>query len=117
MRNPTGFAMRHCALVPFSLILSVAPPLCADVTLRYQTDVQLASFLPPEVVETFQKTMKSGLSDVSQTIRMKGGKGYTNTGKFLFIVDFDRQDLTMLNSENKSVAVLPVSQYAEKMAT
>jgi hypothetical protein len=103
------------ALVPFALVLCVIPAARADVTLRYTSDVQFASFLPSEVLDTFQKSMKGNLTGGSQTIRMKGNKGYTSAGKVLFIVDFDKQELTMMDGENKRVAVLPAGQYSERL--
>jgi hypothetical protein len=72
----------------------------------------MASFLPVEVLDQFTKSMQGS---ASQTIRMKGNKGYTNAGKFLFIVDFDKQELTMVDSANKHMAIVPASQYSEKM--
>ncbi len=112
--NLIRFAMPHSALVPLSLLMCLAPILRADVTLRYTSDVQLASFLPPEMLDQFQKGLK-GAVGASQTIRMKGNKGYTTAGKFLFIVDFDKQELTMVDGENKHVATVPAGQYSEKM--
>lgn len=103
-------------IVPVVLLLCLAATVRADVTLRYTSDVQLAAFLPPEILDQFQKSLKGGgVSDMSQTIRMKGNKGYTSAGKYLFLVDFAKQELIMLDAGNRRAATVPVAQYTEKM--
>src|SRR5215471_14208146 len=96
-----------------SVLLCAGPMLRADVTISYKSDVQLAPFLPPEMLDQFNKAMKSGMSAKSQTIRMKGGKAASKTGHFSSIVDFDKQEVTMIDGENKRVATVPAARFNE----
>jgi hypothetical protein len=96
------------------LVLLCAVPLVrADVTLRYKSDVQLASFLPPEMLDQFNKALKSGMAAGSQTIRMKGAKAVSATGNFSMITDFDTQELTIVDGENKRMGTIPAAKFNE----
>jgi hypothetical protein len=99
--------------IVISLLLCVAPMLRADATIRYKSDVQLAPFLPPEMLDQFNKAMKSGMDAKSQVIRMKGGKAASVTGNFSSIVDFDKQEFTMLDGANKRAATVPAAKFNE----
>src|SRR5579871_6563076 len=88
--------MGRFARFAVAILVCAAPVLRADVTMRYQSDVQLASFLPPEMLDQFNKAIKSGMSAGSQTIRMKGSRAVSNTGNFTCIVDFEKHELTMV---------------------
>jgi hypothetical protein len=108
MSRTTRFAL--------SILLSAAPILHADVTLRYKSDVQLAPFLPAETLEQFNKSIKSGMAANSQTIRMKNGKALSTTGPFSCIVDFEKHELTFIDSENKHLATVPADTFNESWA-
>src|SRR5215469_14344239 len=107
--------MSNFARAFISILLCAAPILRADVTLRYKSDLQLAPFLPPEMLDQFNKSLKSGMSAESQTILMKGGKASSTTGKFSCIVNFDRQEFTMIDGENKRVAIVPAARFNESL--
>jgi len=97
-----------------SILLCGAPILRADATISYKSDVQLAPFLPPEMLDQFNKILKQGMSANSQTIYMKGSKAATKTGSvFSSIVDFDKQEITMLDGVNKRAATIPAAQFNE----
>jgi hypothetical protein len=96
-----------------AILLCAAPMLRADVTMRYKSDVQLAPFLPPEMLDQFNQAMKSGMDATGQIIRMKGAKAVSKTGSFSSIVDFEKRELTMVDGANKRVATVPADKFNE----
>jgi hypothetical protein len=105
--------MRRFVRFAISVLLCAFPTLRADVTMRYKSDVQLASYLPPEILDQFNKAIKTSMSVSSQTIHMKGGKVTSSTGKFSCIVDFEKHELTMVDAANKQVSTVPAEKFNE----
>jgi hypothetical protein len=105
--------MNRTSRLALSILLSAAPILHADVTLRYKSDVQLAPFLPAETLDQFNKAMKSGMAANSQTIRMKNGKALSTTGSFSCIVDFEKHELTFIDGESKHLATVSADKFNE----
>ena len=48
-------------------------------------------------------------------LRMKNGKGWSQTGKWTSIIDFTSQQMTLLDTEHKTIATLPVADLPDKM--
>jgi len=92
--------------------LALAAGLRADVTIRYQNDFQPAASLQPLLQQMFKAAQANGSGT---EIRMKGGKSYTVTGGWTQIVDFTKQEVTILDPAHKTYATFPVSELADKM--
>jgi hypothetical protein len=122
VRLPSGKQRRYKSDMNRSARTSLLVLFCAaftakaDVTIRYKSDVQLASFLPPEIFDQFNKSLKPGLDAAVQTIRMKDGKAASLTGNFSCLVDFNKQELSLLDGENKRVAIVPAAKFNESWA-
>lgn len=84
----------------------------ADVTARYKNDLKIAAGLP----EQFTQAMKVAQNFVpsSCVIRVKGTKAYTNFGKLNAMVDLSKQELTLVDVDNKRFAAVPTSQYIQQ---
>jgi TonB family protein len=96
-----------------SLALFAASALCADVTIRYQTDFKLAAGLPPML----EQAMKPALTKASPlSIRMKGNRAWSMSGGITEIVDFAKQELTLIDAAHHTFATFPASEFADKMA-
>jgi hypothetical protein len=84
--------------------LSAAPLfLNADVTIRYKTEI--ASPLTP-----------AANTGNSQVIHMKGMKGATIYGSQTTIIDFGRQEVTLLDTARKTFATIPASEYSARLS-
>jgi hypothetical protein len=105
--------MRRRFVAPAVLIL--ATPLFAEVTVHYNTDFKLGTFLPPAMADQVRSSGLGAL-DGPTVIRIKGDKAYTSIGKFSFITDFATNQVTYIDSENSRFATVPVGELASKLA-
>jgi len=95
-----------------ALALCAAPALRADVTIRYQSEMQPSAALQP-IMGQLTKSIQTGSE---QSVQMRGNKAYTKAGNWIQIIDFDKQEVTLVDSAHKTFATLPVSQLADRMA-
>lgn len=102
--------MKNGILVALAVL--TAPALRADVTIRYQSELQPSAALQ-SMMGQLMKSMQAGSE---QSVRMKGGKAYTNTGNWIQIFDFVKQEVTLIDPAGKTFATFPVSQLADKFA-
>ena len=100
---------RSCALVAVALATCAAPALRADVTIRYQETVKTAAPLPGQAAPTPPL-------DSSSTVQMKGHHGVMIDDDSTTLVDFDRQELTLIDPVHRKYATIPGSQYTARMA-
>lgn len=87
----------------------------ADVTLRYKTDIKMNPSLPPMITEQATKGMLNGSLPTDTSMQFKGGKGYTSAGVTTSIVDFTKQEVTLLDKDGKRFATLPAKDLADQM--
>lgn len=102
----------YTLLLAIPLWICAVAPLRADVTVRYESDVKMASAAHPPGAE---KTMRDALSRNS-TLRMKNGKSWSTMGNITHIMDYNTQQMTLLDKEHKTFAKLPVSELPGKMS-
>ncbi len=86
-----------------SVLALSAAYLGADVTIRYKTE------------------MKSGVNapmpaPAAHDIYMKGNQGATTDGEQTTIVDFVKQEITLVDTGRKKFATIPASQYGDAIA-
>ena len=108
-----SFRACRCAVIGLALAFCAASPIRADVTIRYQTDFKLAVGLPP-MMEQAMKPLLTRTSPLS--IRMKGNKAWSMSGGTTEIVDFAKQELTLIDTAHHTFATFPASEFAGKMA-
>ena len=89
-------------------------PLCADVTLRYKTEMKLNPSLPPQMAQQMTKGVETSLPPET-TMQFKEGKGYSAAGPFHSICDFTNQRITLLDSEQQRYATTTLDGLAEGM--
>ena len=106
-------AMAKRVSMVFGLVLSTSA-LRADVTIRYKNDYNFASFLPPEMMGQALQQAAASMPQ-SSVIQVKGNKGYSNSGKLISILDFGKQEITLVDAGNKRFTTLPMKDYAERM--
>ncbi len=95
----------------FALILffSLTPILNADVTIRYKTGVKFNS-LPPAVAQQVSGSQKSAFPPII-VIQIKGDKGYSNAGLTASLLDFTKQQITLMDATEKLFATVYVKDF------
>ncbi len=74
----------------------------ADVTIRYKRDLKAVMPMP--------------VTDGTEAIYMKGNKGSSASGDLTTIMDFARQEITLIDTVRKKYATVPASEYGAKIA-
>src|SRR5229473_1584117 len=82
----------------------------ADLTLRHSLEVKFGALLPAEAIEAAKKQMASGFPNEIVT-RVKGDKVYSKSGLMTSIVDCGTDQITLLNSDTKKYATVPMADY------
>jgi len=95
-----------------SLVLVVAAPLSADVTVRYKSDFKFNPSLPPALAEQAMKNRPP----TDSVIRVKGHKGLTEMLGLQNIVDTEKQTITVIDPAGKRYATVTVDDYAGAVA-
>lgn len=92
------------------LLLCAAVPVRADVTVRYQGDIQLN--LPGPAKEAVQKSIKDQMARFSNlSIRMKNGKAAYDAGNITMITDYVTKQVTLIDREHKSYGITSLEDY------
>jgi len=99
----------HCTL---PLWIWAAAPLIADVTVRYQTDIKVASFLPPQAREQAEKAWQGNRGYL---LRFKDGKGWTDMNSWTSLLDYTTQQMTLIDSAQKTFCTLPLADFTDKL--
>ncbi len=103
-----AFASLLPMLLPFSV-------LHADVTLRYKIEVKINSTVPAQMAAGAMKGMDSSLSR-EIVLRLKGGKGFSESMAYSSIIDFTTKEITYLDTAGKRYAKLAYGQYLDEVA-
>lgn len=102
MRSMRGFILL--------LFVSATAVLNADVTIRYKTDFKMGSFLPLGVTQQVSGSPKSPFPR-DMVIQIKGDKGYSNAGVTTSVVDFTKQQITLLDATDKLFATVYLKDF------
>jgi hypothetical protein len=97
------------------LTLAAMPALRADVMLRYKTEITPNPHLPQQIVAQMTKGMNASLSP-TQVQQLKNGKYLSALGNLSSITDFNKREITLLDSAGKRYATIPADQFGEEMA-
>jgi hypothetical protein len=73
------------------------------------------SSLPPAITQQATQGMMNGTLPTDISMQLKGGKGYTSAGVTKAIVDFTKQEITLLDKEGKRFATVGVNDFADQM--
>lgn len=99
----------------FTLLLffCATPVLKADVTVRYKTDFKMGSLLPPEAAQQISNAQKTQLTPFlsNMMIQIKGDKAHSNLGPTDSLVDFSKQQITMIDKTRKLYATVYMKDF------
>jgi hypothetical protein len=101
MRSIRGFI--------FLVFLSATPVLRADVTIRYKTDFKLGSFLPPAAQQ--QISNQKLPFPLAMVMQIKGDKGYSTAGLATSLLDFAKQQITVMDPAHKLFATVYMKDF------
>ncbi len=87
----------------------------ADLTVRQQTVVKLGPGLPSGMTDAAKQQMDSVLP-AETTLRVKGNRCSSSGGVLGAVTDYDKGEVTLLNSKTKEFATVPLAGYAAKIA-
>ena len=93
--------------------LSAASILHADVTVRYKTDLKLGSFVPPAAQQQLSNP-KLPFPFV-MVMQIKEDKGYSNVGLTAFLLDFTKQQITVMDSTHKLFSTVYIKDFPGEM--
>jgi hypothetical protein len=96
------------------IFLSATTLLHADATVRSKMEMKLAASLPPAAAQQFASAQKSQFPTES-VIEIKGDKGYSNSGRAVTLLDFTKQQITLLDPAGKLFATVYVKDFAGEM--
>jgi hypothetical protein len=91
------------------VFLSATPVLNADVTIRYKMDFKLGSFVPPAAQQ--QLSNQKLPFPLVMVMQIKGDKGYSNVGLAASLLDFTKQQITVLDSTHKLFATVYMKDF------
>src|SRR4051794_26428856 len=112
MRLNVFRTMRHAVLCTVPFWICAAEPLLADVTIRYQTTMNMGAVAPPLARQQMEKFI-TGMGQV--TLRMKNGKAWSNAGAMISIVDYPTKKMTLIDNGRKSISKVDVTDFSDLM--
>ncbi|HEY4362864.1 MAG TPA: hypothetical protein VGN17_17980 [Bryobacteraceae bacterium] len=97
------------------LAVSAGRGLQADVTIRRSMSVSLGPTFPVQLAEQTNSQLASALpSEI--VVRVKGDKSYSSAGPLIAITDYATGRVTLLNPKTKQFATAPLTEYLDRMA-
>src|SRR5215831_6587459 len=85
----------------------------ADVTLKYKSEVKWNPTLPPMFQQATQRMNR--VLPPESLMQLKGGKGLSSAMGITFIVDFTKQEITLMDKEGKQYATVPAATMADEI--
>jgi hypothetical protein len=85
----------------------------ADVTFRYKTEFHLASLpaaLSQQAIQGLNTAMPPEI-----VIRLKAGKGLASWGGYTTVTDFERKEVTLVDTAGKRYATLPLERFSDEL--
>ena len=96
------------------LWICAAAPLLADVTIRYQAGIQVAASMPPQAKEQMEKALQASAGNYA--MYMKNGKAMSKTGWWTAIIDFAKEQMTLIDTDHQTFATSRAADLPDKMA-
>lgn len=108
---------RHVALLFLALVgslLSVSS-LLADVTISYKSDFKMGALLPPSVLHQMGNARPTAILPPMSMRQVKGDKEHSTMGGRETLVDFTKQQITMLDATDKLYATAYMKDYLAEL--
>jgi hypothetical protein len=91
--------------------LLLAPAAYADLTIHYKSTFEFPSGLPAQMADAMKRQMAGSLPAES-TVRVHGDQAVSNFGRLTCVIDYAKQQITLLHPESKRYATGPASGFA-----
>ncbi len=103
--------MRFSHLFGLAAVLLV-PAAHADLTIHYKTSYAFASGLPAQMTEVMKQQM-AGSMPAESAIRIHGDQAASSFGRLSYVVDYAKQQITLLHAPSKRYATTPSGDFAK----
>jgi hypothetical protein len=103
---------------PFTILIlafSAATPLSGDVTIRSHNEIKFGAVMPAPIGERTRNGTESALPESTVRYR-RGGREYLQSGKFACLMDFAKQEITIIDAGHKRFATVTMKDYAGRLA-
>jgi hypothetical protein len=84
----------------------------ADFTMGYEVSIDIPKGVLPELAQQLKNGAKTRLPQFL-TLQARGDKGFFGTSKFKVIVDYPKQEVTIIEPAGKRFATVAMKDYAE----
>ena len=105
--------LRRLSAVAASLLLFTPALASADVTVRFKNDVKASALAGAD--QQGATPFKSAIPAVT-SLRIKGGKAYTDAGPFGVLVNLTTQEVTLIDAAHKQFATTYLKDYMEELS-
>ena len=112
--RPLG-SIRCLLALLLSLLLIATPALRADVTVRYKNDFKLGKLIPPNIAQQNLNEFKDNIVGLA-VLQIKGGKMYSNFGRYAVVLDSSSQEVTLVDSAHKQFATTYFKDYLDELS-
>ncbi|HXA51426.1 MAG TPA: energy transducer TonB [Candidatus Acidoferrum sp.] len=107
--------MRYPRLLAIAAVL-LARDARADLTIHYKTSYQLAPGLPASITDAMKQQLAASLPEET-TIQIQGERVATHLGKLICIIDYGKQQITLLHPGTKRYATTATTDFAKQAAS
>src|SRR5260370_25342866 len=107
--------MRYPRFLAIAAVL-LARDARADLTIHYKTSYQLAPGLPASITDAMKQQLAASLPDET-TIQIQGERVATHLGKLICIVDYGKQQITLLHPGTKRYATATTTEFGKQPAS
>lgn len=98
-----------------TLFCAAAGMLRADVTLRYTSDFSIPESLPAQFAEPLRKSMEAQTA-AEMSVRLKADKGAYKSRGTTMLIDFKKEEVTLLDTAGKRFGTIGMKDYPAALA-
>jgi hypothetical protein len=96
--------------LPAAVLLLAVQLLRADFTMGYEVSVSVPAWVPAELAKQLKEGVKTRLPEFL-TLQARGDKGFFGTSKFKVIVDYSKQEVTIIEPAARRFATVAMKDY------
>lgn len=105
--------MRITRLHALLLLLTIAPALRADGTLRFTINFKLGTLIPPSALQQTSGKIPS----IAAVVRVKGDKQYSEAADRKMVYDFATKQITIIDQASKRYCTVNMSDYMSQLTS
>lgn len=95
-------------------VLVAAPAARADLTIHYKAAFEFAPGLPPQMADAMKRQI-AGTVPTESSVRIHGDQAISQFGRLTCIIDYEKQQITLVHPESKRYSNLPAGDFAKQV--